>query len=82
MDLKKERILIILNVLLGFLVTASPMKMNQLYINGKKYEETYLEEYKCALKDNSTFAEDFTLDQYLGEVVVPGVHFIVLGDNR
>ena len=53
-----------------------------LFVNGKRYEEPYLEEYKKALKDNRTLTEDFTLEECLGEAVVPNGHYFVLGDNR
>ncbi|MFJ5770122.1 signal peptidase I [Psychrobacillus sp. NPDC093180] len=55
---------------------------DELFINGKKYEEPYLEEYKNALIDSGTLTEDFTLEENLGEVTVPDGHFFVLGDNR
>lgn len=55
---------------------------DQLFINGRKYEEPYLEEYKNALIDSGTLTEDFTLEENLGEVTVPDGHFFVLGDNR
>lgn len=55
---------------------------DELFINGKKVEEPYLKEYKKALNDNGTLTEDFTLVEYLGEVVVPDGYFFVLGDNR
>ena len=53
-----------------------------LFVNGKRYEEPYLEEYKKVLKENRTLTEDFTLEKYLGEAVVPNGHYFVLGDNR
>lgn len=55
---------------------------DELFINGERYEEPYLEEYKKALNDNGTLTQDFTLLEYLGEVVVPDGYFFVLGDNR
>ena len=55
---------------------------DQLFINGEKYEEPYLEEYKKALIDNGTLTGDFTLEGNLGEITVPDGHFFVLGDNR
>ena len=47
---------------------------NTLYINGKKYKESYL--------DKDTVTEDFTLEELLGENKVPKGHYFVLGDNR
>ncbi|MFJ8064634.1 signal peptidase I [Psychrobacillus sp. NPDC096426] len=55
---------------------------DELFINGELYEEPYLEEYKKALLDNGTLTEDFSLDEYLGELTVPDGYFFVLGDNR
>lgn len=51
-------------------------KNDELFINGKKYEEPYLKEYKKALNDNGTLTEDFTLEEYLGESVVPDGYFL------
>ena len=53
-----------------------------LFINGTKYDEPYLEAYKKALIDSGTLTEDFTLEQYLGDTVVPEGYYFVLGDNR
>ncbi|TSI03694.1 signal peptidase I [Lysinibacillus sp. BW-2-10] len=53
-----------------------------LYINGKKYDEPYLEEYKKALVDSGSLTEDFTLEEKLGETVVPDGYLFVMGDNR
>lgn len=55
---------------------------DELFINGKKYEEPYLEEYKKALIDNGSLTGDFTLEENLGETTVPDGYFFVLGDNR
>ena len=55
---------------------------DELIINGERYEEPYLEEYKKALIDNGTLTGDFTLKEYLGELTVPDGHYFVLGDNR
>lgn len=55
---------------------------DELFINGEKYEEPYLDEYKKALLGIDTLTQDFTLDQKLGEIAVPEGHYFVLGDNR
>ena len=55
---------------------------DELFINKKRYDEPYLETYKKELQDNGTLTEDFTLEQYLDEIVVPDGFFFVLGDNR
>lgn len=57
-------------------------KDDQLYINGEKYNEPYLDQYKNELKDTGTLTYDFTLEQNLGETTVPEGHYFVLGDNR
>ena len=55
---------------------------DELFINGQKYEETYLDEYKANLTNNEAFTEDFRLADSLGEEVVPEGYYFVLGDNR
>ncbi|ATP40759.1 signal peptidase I [Solibacillus sp. R5-41] len=55
---------------------------DELFINGERYKEPYLEEYKKALIDNDTLTGDFTLEGNLGELTVPDGYFFVLGDNR
>ena len=54
-----------------------------LYINGEKYEESYLtkskEDYK---KMNQRLTLDFKLEDYTGEKVVPENEIFVMGDNR
>lgn len=55
---------------------------DELFINNNRYEEPYLDEYKKALKDNGKLTQDFTLEEYLSEKVVPDGYFFVLGDNR
>lgn len=57
-------------------------KDDQLYINGKKYAEPYLDEYKKALTDNLPLTEDFTLETLYGQKTVPEGKLFVMGDNR
>lgn len=57
-------------------------KNDELFINGEKYDEPYLDDYKQQLTDNGSLTADFTLEDYLGETVVPENHYFVLGDNR
>ncbi|WP_323646241.1 signal peptidase I [Lysinibacillus xylanilyticus] len=57
-------------------------KDDQLYINGEKFSEPYLEQEKKELKDTGLLTYDFTIDQLLGETTVPEGHYFVLGDNR
>lgn len=58
------------------------MRNDQLIINGKTYEEPYLDEYKQFLNDGFTLTEDFTLESLTGEEKVPEGKYFVLGDNR
>jgi signal peptidase I len=54
-----------------------------LYINGKAYDEPYLDEYKNELKDDGPLTNSFTLEETpVGSEVVPEGHLFVLGDNR
>lgn len=55
---------------------------DKLIINGKHYEEAYLEQYKKALIDGGTLTEDFTLEANLNQTIVPDGYYFVLGDNR
>ncbi len=62
-------------------------KEDQLLINGKKYDEPYLEEYKKAPSDVKTpyglpLTQDFNMTDVLGEKKVPEGKFFVMGDNR
>jgi signal peptidase I len=52
-----------------------------LYINGRAYEEPYLDEKKAEHPDGP-LTEDFTLEERTGSKVVPEGHIFVLGDNR
>ncbi|MET3575272.1 signal peptidase I [Bhargavaea ullalensis] len=57
---------------------------DQLYINGKPYDEPYLDEYKAALSGLSEgpLTEDFTLEDKIQRATVPEGHVFVMGDNR
>ncbi|MGJ7922410.1 signal peptidase I [Neobacillus sp. LXY-4] len=52
-----------------------------LYVNGKAYEEPYLEEYKKAVIDGP-LTEPFTLEEKIGKKKVPEGQLFVMGDNR
>ena len=58
------------------------MRNDVLYINGKAYDEPYLEEFKKELNRNENLTEDFTLEKLTGEYKVPEGLMFVLGDNR
>lgn len=58
------------------------MKNDVLYINGKAYDEPYLEEYKMDLQEEERLTEDFTLKNLTSEHKVPKGQMFVLGDNR
>ena len=54
---------------------------DQLYINGKKVDEPYLDKYRKELL-GERLTGNFTLQEITGESVVPEGHIFVLGDNR
>lgn len=57
------------------------MEDDVLYVNGKVYEEPYLEENKAqSLQTKLTY--DFTLKELTGTTIVPPNSFFVMGDNR
>ena len=51
------------------------MENDQLYINGKEYEEQYVQENKEQIFEGQKLTQDF-------QVEVPDGHLFVLGDNR
>ncbi|WP_122645039.1 signal peptidase I [Enterococcus mediterraneensis] len=57
-------------------------KDDQLYINGKKYDEPYLDEYKSKLTDGLPLTNDFKMTDYFETETVPKGKLLVLGDNR
>lgn len=62
-------------------------KEDQLYINGKKYDEPYLDQYKDNPNEIEApyglpLTQDFKMDDLLGEKKVPKGEFFVMGDNR
>ncbi len=52
-----------------------------LYVNGKAYDEPYLETYKEQTPEGP-LTEDFTLEEITGEKTVPEGELFVMGDNR
>ncbi|WP_042348943.1 signal peptidase I [Bacillus massiliigorillae] len=60
-------------------------KDDTLYVNGKAYEEPYLDEYKKQRDEeiDGPLTESFTLSELpWGEETVPEGHLFVMGDNR
>lgn len=68
--------------IIGFPGDTIEMKDDNLYINGKLYEETYLDDSKAALTDGQKLTNDFTLKELTGKEQVPKGKIFVLGDNR
>ncbi|PLT34230.1 signal peptidase I [Bacillus sp. V5-8f] len=57
-------------------------KDDTLYVNGKPYDEPYLDEYKKQVTDGP-LTDPFTLeDTPVGQETVPEGHLFVMGDNR
>lgn len=57
-------------------------KNDQLYVNGKKLEEPYLDKLKSQLTDGNPLTYNFTLEELIGQKTVPKGQLFVLGDNR
>ena len=57
-------------------------KNDELYINNKKYDEPYLDEFKGKLTDGQPLTYDFNLKELTGSEKVPDGELFVLGDNR
>lgn len=57
-------------------------KDDQLYRNGKKVPEPYLDAYKKEIKDGKPLTADFTLEENRGTEKVPEGKLWVMGDNR
>lgn len=53
-----------------------------LFINGKPYDEPYLDDYKSQLQDGEPLTFDFSMVSLLGVNRVPQGKIFVLGDNR
>ncbi len=56
-------------------------KNDQLFINGKKMDEPYLDKHRNEIL-TKRLTEDFTLQERTGVKVVPEGKLFVLGDNR
>ncbi|MGG3820817.1 signal peptidase I [Geobacillus thermodenitrificans] len=56
-------------------------KNDTLYVNGKPYDEPYLDEYKKQVADGP-LTEPFTLEELTGQSTVPEGHLFVMGDYR
>lgn len=54
---------------------------DELFVNGKKYEEEYLEKYREETH-GGRLTGDFTLEEITGRSKVPKGKLFVLGDNR
>jgi signal peptidase I len=54
---------------------------DQLFINGKRFEEPFLDSYQFSIEGDQ-LTQDFTLQEITGEETVPEGHLFVIGDNR
>ena len=57
-------------------------KDDVLYVNGEKFEEPYLDQYKLQLTDNGVLTFDFTLEEVAAVSEIPENCYFVLGDHR
>lgn len=53
-----------------------------LYVNGKAFEEPYLEELKNDETLDGPLTQPFTLKEIIGQEIVPEGELFVMGDNR
>ncbi|AOH56160.1 signal peptidase I [Peribacillus muralis] len=57
-------------------------KDDTLYINGKAYEEPYLDQYKKQMAGGMPLTESFKLEDITGGMTVPDDQLFLMGDNR
>ncbi|WP_099221393.1 type I signal peptidase SipY [Listeria costaricensis] len=57
-------------------------KNGELYVNGKRHDETYLADGMKTYSQPGSGDGDFTLEDITGQVTVPEGKLFVLGDNR
>ncbi|MBO0996149.1 signal peptidase I [Bacillus sp. SD075] len=57
-------------------------KDDTLYINGKAYEEPYLDKYKNQMEAGVPLTESFKLEDISGSMTVPDGQLFLMGDNR
>lgn len=55
---------------------------DELYVNGEKIPEPFIQEMKDQMHKYGKVTYDFTLEELLDEQVVPEGYYFVLGDNR